>query len=188
MNLEVKIAADDMQGVCVTPKFAVSTRNSSVGTNNLTNCLGIVIHNTTGSFGVVANIEVPRHEDSALRNIESALTVISTTIKPMLNSGDRLSIALLGQGGFKSSKFECQLTAMLYENFCAFGLHRDLIIDMRNGESRNRIGSVPTPVDGVFTACCYDPAKKTLWLMPAQKTVVPAKGSASDINRFIIQE
>ena len=187
MALTVKVSNTSMRSVCLSPKSAVLTAGASVGTNNLSSCLGVIIHNSVGRFGVVANIYVPRHEESSLSNIEGAFSIIADSIGEKYSADERLSITLVGMGGVKSVSYECQLTAMIYEHFCRFGLHRNDIMDLRNGDSRNNIGSSIAPDRGVFTACNYDPGSETLWMIPAQNPVQPLKTLPDDVKQFSIQ-
>lgn len=171
--------------VSVNQRFAAVTSCTPIGTYNLANCLGIVVHNRLGSVGCVAHVE-------ATADIKSYLIAVDKTLKKIMcqlnaKGGDKgsLSVVLLGNANGISSDFNSGLKSQIYD-IVGDGarLNRFDFADLRNGGARGLIGQT-LGFSGMFGGCIYTPKKECLQLLTLKG--ISSNNSPQGVIQFQIQ-
>jgi hypothetical protein len=102
MELQVtKVTTEQEQSVMayiICQRFAAFTKGSPVGTSNLLNCMGIVIHNTVGRVGVVAHVEAQTSTEHYNAVVDKVLKALIDKLNSYVDIG-RFSVVLLGNAG-----------------------------------------------------------------------------------------
>ena len=162
MRLNVIDTQPTNAAVMVSQGWAAMSKTCLIGTANLFNCLGIVIHNRVGNVGVVAHVEAKNSKDY-LKDIKGALKEIMAKINDSGGGSGSLSVVLLGNSG-ANSDFNQSLESAVYE-FVAPGyrLKKQDLMDLRRPTCR--IGSAAGP-KGPFRATCSIPKKGRSGLAP----------------------
>ena len=76
-----------------------------VGTKNMFNCLGIVIHNAQGSCGVITHVEAQDSEDEYISHIEQAIQKMMIKLNASGGNQGSLEVVTLGNAGGGQGKF-----------------------------------------------------------------------------------
>jgi hypothetical protein len=185
MRLSVDTIQRPTQCFTIPQRYAAFTKGSSIGTTNLFNCMGIVIHNRVGAVGAVAHVEAQSSGDypTAVGScVQQLLEVINA------NGGDKgsLSVVLLGNAG-NAVEITPELRSVLL-NTMLIRLNKLDIMDLRNGAGRGLIGVEPT-VKGMLGACIYNPGSETVWVGSGigNQRPVPSSSQPEDVKTLKVQ-
>jgi hypothetical protein len=99
MRLKIQNLNSKMQAVLVPQRFAGRSASSLVGTRNLMNCLGIVLHNRLGKVGVVGHVEAQSTSQEYDRATQAALARMFADLNANGGGTGSLSLVLLGNMG-----------------------------------------------------------------------------------------
>jgi hypothetical protein len=188
MELQVtKVTTEQEQSVMayiICQRFAAFTKGSPVGTSNLLNCMGIVIHNTVGRVGVVAHVEAQTSTEHYNAVVDKVLKALIDKLNSYVDIG-RFSVVLLGNAGGSDEKFCNGVEESLYKQAGPGRLDEVNIVDNRNGRAYGMIGG--GAVFGSYHGCVYQPKKETLWLYGWSSVVGRSESQPPDVETLEIQ-
>lgn len=188
MELQVtKMTREQEQSILpyiICQRFAAFTKGSPVGTNNLLNCMGIVIHNTFGRVGVVAHVEAQTSTEHYNAVVDKVLKTLIDKINNYVDIGS-FSVVLLGNAGGNDKKFCDGIEESLYKQAGPGRLDEVHIVDNRNGRAYGIIGE--GAVSGSYHGCVYQPKKETLWLYGWSSIVGRSEPQPPDVETLEIQ-
>src|SRR5687767_8881639 len=116
MRLKVSSPAGNYTASSVPQRFAAFTDDKPVGTVNLANCMGIVIHNRLGHCGVVAHVEAGANSSKYAADIDYALRQMMSTLNTAGGSSGSLSIVILGNANGGTPDFNEAVEKSIWEH------------------------------------------------------------------------
>jgi len=150
-------------------KKGVAMWGAMVGTKNMFNCLGIVIHNAQGSCGVITHVEAQDSEDEYISHTEQAIQKMMIKLNASGGNQGSLEVVTLGNAGGGQGKFGEKLLFVIEKHTgiaaTAPRLKRQDLLDLRNRSARGQIGTrSATGLDTDYLALAYDPLNETVWV------------------------
>jgi hypothetical protein len=99
MRLTIQPLNAPMQSVNIAQTQAARSASSPIGTRNLMNCLGVVLHNRLGNVGVIAHVEAQSNAAQYDQVANAAIAKMLADLNAHGGSTGSLSLALLGNAG-----------------------------------------------------------------------------------------
>lgn len=169
--------------VMVSQRYFAVTQGSAVGTNNLMNCLGIVMHNKIHNVGAVAHVEASEEEAYKV-DIQRTVGMMIEAINGITETRGFLEVVLLGNAGGSESMASALESILM--NTGALRIHPLLILDLRN-KTGYKAGRASSEVKGPFGGCVYEPGNERVWLLPPGRSVTSAAKEPKDVKIFQCQ-
>jgi hypothetical protein len=169
--------------VMVSQRYFAVTKGSAVGTNNLMNCLGIVMHNKIHNVGAVAHVEA-REEEAYKVDVDLTVGMMIEEINRITETRGFLEVVLLGNAAGGESMASALESILM--NKGGLRIHRLLILDLRNKTSY-KAGRASSEVKGIFGGCVYEPGNEQVWLLPPGRSVTPTDKQPKDVKIFQCQ-
>jgi hypothetical protein len=102
MRLTIKPLTAEKNAFMVKQKFAAISKGSLIGTRNLMNCLGVVLHNRVAGVGIVAHVEAQTNLNDYTKVANNILEFLLTKLNERGGQTGSLSLVLLGNNNTKS--------------------------------------------------------------------------------------
>ena len=175
-----------IEAYAISQRYAIFSSGPAIGTNNLMNCLGIVIHNRVSKTGVIAHVEAQSKNEEYLIDIDNSLKKMMIVINQNSRVMGSLALVLTGNGG-SDTEFSQQLSKLVYKHVgVGFRLLRSDFMDSRNVRS-GRIGGATAISDGFFGGFVYSPDNEKLVLLGPQQVITSPSSGEDKTYKFSIQ-
>ncbi|MCW3102336.1 MAG: hypothetical protein JWO09_776 [Bacteroidetes bacterium] len=164
MALSIQESNPEKHAHLISQRFGIFSDGPAIGTTNLINCMGIIIHNNMGEMGILAHIEARTDENTYLKSIQTSLQIMVETLKSKGKVGT-VSVVLMGNMSNRSREAESlhnqELEKIIYRSFSLCQLNKFNLYDMRGG-----IGGIGAgkKISGNFSTCLYEPKENKLWV------------------------
>jgi hypothetical protein len=179
-----------IQAYLIPQKIAATTTGSVVGTTNMFNCTGIIIHNSQGNCGVITHVEAQTRDGDYLAAMFGAFELMMSKLNSIGGGNGPLDVVIMGNAG--GSALYAEMLADKLPKWTGLGpaahrLQLNAIFDLRN--TRNRMlgtGLVPGNVGGMLMAFAYNPSAATLWV-DSGLNITGLNNQPVDVKTFAIQ-
>jgi hypothetical protein len=178
-----------IQAFLIPQKLAATTTGSAVGTSNMFNCTGVIIHNPQGNCGVVAHVEAQTDDLDYLESMFEAFQLMMSKLNSIGGGNGPLDVVLMGNGGGSALYAEMLLDKLPKWTGLAAAprLVPNAIIDMRNTQHRMLgTGAVPGNAGGRLMAFVYNPAAGSL-AVDMGLNISGGSPKPADVTTFAIQ-
>jgi hypothetical protein len=186
VRLNVVSDGTSAEAYAISQRKAIFSSGPAIGTNNLFNCLGIVIHNRASKTGVIAHVEAQTTKEKYLIDIDNSLKKMMRVINENSRVMGSLVVVLTGNCS-GDVEFSQQLSNLIYKHVGAgFRLNRSDFMDSRNVTS-GRIGGAVAISGGVFGGFAYSPDNEKLVLLCAGQVITSPSSGKDKTYEFDIQ-